>query len=294
MNLRAWMRLTRVPNLVTVPGDPLAGLLIATGGVWPGGFPAAAVLLAPVCLYAAGLVMNDLCDQDEDRVERPARPLPSGDVSPVAARVAVVLLMLSGVGLCAAAGNRALITGVILAGVITFYNRSAKRVSVLGPFVMGLCRGLSLLLGATPFLQRGVTDPLLLLGAFEAALLYIAMVTHLARSETRDRSPYYAAWAPFAVLFITVGLAACRARPWGGALVVFGLAAILAALFAARSALGMQERRRVVPWHIGVLISALLPLQAMWVAASGRWDLALVVLALLPLNQVLKRLASAS
>ena len=294
MNLRAWMRLIRVPNLVTVPGEPLAGLLIATGGVWPGGFPAAAVLLAPIFLYAAGLVMNDLCDQDEDRVQRPARPLPSGDISPGAAKAATAVLLLAGLGLCLPAGERAFMTGLILAGSIAFYNLSAKRVSVVGPFVMGLCRGLSLLLGASPFLQRGITDPLLLLGAFEAVLLYIAMVTHLARSETRDRSPYHAAWAPFAVLFITVGLAACRARPWGGALLVFGLAAILATLFAARAALGMQERKRVVPWHIGVLITALLPLQAMWVAASGRWDLALIVLALLPLNQVLKRLAAAS
>ncbi|MFO1528195.1 MAG: hypothetical protein U1F77_00350 [Kiritimatiellia bacterium] len=95
------------------------------------------------------------------------------------------------------------------------------------------------------------------------------MTTHLARSETHGKSPMYAAWAPFAVIFLTAGFGACRARPWGGALAAFGAAAILAALFATRAAMGMTERRRVVPWHIGILISALIPLQSMWIAAAG-------------------------
>ena len=30
--MKAWLQLFRVPNLFTVPGDPLAGFLIATGG----------------------------------------------------------------------------------------------------------------------------------------------------------------------------------------------------------------------------------------------------------------------
>ena len=33
-------------------------------------------------LYAAGMALNDLFDLEIDRAERPARPLPSGRVSP--------------------------------------------------------------------------------------------------------------------------------------------------------------------------------------------------------------------
>ncbi|MFO1489825.1 MAG: UbiA family prenyltransferase [Kiritimatiellia bacterium] len=294
MHLRAWMRLFRLPNLVTVPGDPLAGLLLATGGVWPGEPRAFAVVAAPLFLYCAGLALNDLRDVDEDRVERPARPLPAGEISASAAWTAAAVFAAAGVLLSALAGTRSLLVGGLLLLMIVFYNVSAKRVSVAGPFIMGLCRGLSVLLGAAPFLQRGVSDPLLLLGAFESILLFIAMTTHLARSETHGKSPMYAAWAPFAVIFLTAGFGACRARPWGGALAAFGAAAILAALFATRAAMGMTERRRVVPWHIGILISALIPLQSMWIAAAGRWDIALALFALLPLNHGLKRLASAS
>ncbi|MFO1528196.1 MAG: hypothetical protein U1F77_00355 [Kiritimatiellia bacterium] len=157
MHLRAWMRLFRLPNLVTVPGDPLAGLLLATGGVWPGEPRAFAVVAAPLFLYCAGLAPRRPARCRRGPRRAPARP-PAGEISASAAWTAAAVFAAAGVLLSALAGTGLLVGGLLLL-MIVFYNVSAKRVSVAGPFIMGLCGGLSVLLGAAPFLQRGVSDP---------------------------------------------------------------------------------------------------------------------------------------
>ncbi|HAU38264.1 MAG TPA: 4-hydroxybenzoate polyprenyltransferase, partial [Phycisphaerales bacterium] len=43
----------------------------------------------------------------------------------------------------------AMLTALALLATIVAYDAGAKRVPVVGPLVMGLCRALSLLLGAT-------------------------------------------------------------------------------------------------------------------------------------------------
>jgi 4-hydroxybenzoate polyprenyltransferase len=77
-NGSAWLRLLRLPNLLTVPGDVLAGFLLAPAAA--GGAGSIRCLLAipaGLLLYAAGLVLNDLFDYAEDLRDRPDRPLPS-------------------------------------------------------------------------------------------------------------------------------------------------------------------------------------------------------------------------
>ncbi|NBW86494.1 MAG: hypothetical protein EBR23_06620, partial [Planctomycetia bacterium] len=65
-----WLRLVRLPNLATAAADSLAGFLIcwcAAGNV--GWTPAACWLAvaASVAFYAAGMVLNDVCDVETDR-----------------------------------------------------------------------------------------------------------------------------------------------------------------------------------------------------------------------------------
>ena len=96
---RAWMQLFRPPNLLTVPGDPLAGFLLARLAV--GGMPVMSAwpcILASLLLYMAGLLSNDYFDLEEDKKERPDRPLPSGAVNPRAALTVAVILAVLGVG----------------------------------------------------------------------------------------------------------------------------------------------------------------------------------------------------
>src|SRR5271168_4002552 len=80
--LHTWLQLFRAPNLFTVPGDPLAGFLLASAGAGVFHPAIAAIILASLLFYGFGLLLNDLMDLCEDCAERPSRPLPSGAVNP--------------------------------------------------------------------------------------------------------------------------------------------------------------------------------------------------------------------
>jgi 4-hydroxybenzoate polyprenyltransferase len=173
-----WPRLLRIPNLLTLPGDILAGALLSASADWPLLLPALAV---SVCLYSAGLLYNDLADAAVDARERPDRPIPSGAVTPAAVRRAATLLLLP--GLLLAIPARALPTAAFLALAILFYDFAAKKSALFGPVVMGLCRSLDLLLGAgSAALSPAPLAAAALLG------LYIAAVTALARREADPAS----------------------------------------------------------------------------------------------------------
>lgn len=201
--LRAWASLLRVPNLFTVPGDPLAGTVLALAAGASASMPAARALLAvgaSLLLYAAGLLQNDYWDLDEDRRDRPDRPLPSGDVSPRSAIVAAFVLAGLGVVLARLASLPAGIAAAGLLMVETIYNRGGKNVHILGPLLMGACRGLSLLVGAAALGWDGVASAEVLLAAVGLAA-YIAAVTAVADEET-TRGPVKLRRLPAEVLLL--------------------------------------------------------------------------------------------
>ncbi|MFD0416491.1 UbiA family prenyltransferase [Streptomyces sp. NPDC127108] len=145
MNLRAWAELLRLPALFTVPGDALAGA--AATGLRPGRGTFLAIG-SSLCLYEAGMALNDWADRDEDAVDRPHRPIPSGRVTPTAAFTAAVALTAGGLALASRAGRPALATATALAGTVWAYDLGLKRTPA-GPVAMAAARGLDLLLGAT-------------------------------------------------------------------------------------------------------------------------------------------------
>jgi 4-hydroxybenzoate polyprenyltransferase len=180
-NFAAWLRLVRAPNLLTVPGDILAGFLLApaaTTGDWG---QLLLAIPAGLLLYAAGLILNDIFDYAEDLRERPARPLPSGAVSREAA-VAVALICLW-VAAFLAAFFDALPVALLLILMIILYDAGMKRHPVVGPLLMGGCRAANLLMGATVAADRVWAGPIPLAGALLLGI-YIAGVTALARNET--------------------------------------------------------------------------------------------------------------
>jgi 4-hydroxybenzoate polyprenyltransferase len=179
----AWLRLLRIPNFLTVPGDILAGFLLApviTNGNW------GSLLLAiptGLLLYAAGLLLNDVFDYPQDLRERPSRPLPSGAIHrETAGATALVLLWMAAF---LAASFDALSVGIPLILCIVLYDAGGKKIPVLGPVLMGACRSGNLLLGAAAAAgTAGVLSPAPLAAAVLLGL-YIAAVTHLARNEAR-------------------------------------------------------------------------------------------------------------
>ncbi len=227
--MKALLQLFRVPNLFTVPGDPLAGFLIATGGRLDA--RALCAVLASLCIYAAGLAMNDLADFAEDTRDRPKRPLPSGAIPRGTAWFVAVNLTLLGLALCFLAGPAALLMGIGTVMGVVLYNFLTKKIPVLGALNMGVCRGLSLLIGAAAGLGP---DPIMLeaaakfevfqpvlaallvaiapssgqrffvfaLGAALLIAIYIAAVTNLARHETQRDYPRLPRVLPLGALLV--------------------------------------------------------------------------------------------
>ncbi|MFF3830386.1 UbiA family prenyltransferase [Streptomyces sp. NPDC002458] len=143
--LRAWAELLRVSALFTVPGDALAGA--AAVGRRPDRGTALAVG-ASLCLYEAGMALNDWADREEDAVDRPHRPIPSGRIAPGAALAAAGVLTAAGLALAGRAGRPALAVASGLAATVWAYDLRLKHTR-LGPAAMASARTLDLLLGAT-------------------------------------------------------------------------------------------------------------------------------------------------
>lgn len=182
----AWLRLVRLPNLLTIPGDILAGFLLAPAASsldW-GQFLFLA-LPAGLCLYAAGLILNDVFGYADDLRERPWRPLPAKQVTRENA-VAVALVLLW-VAAFAAAFFDALPVAIPLILCLILYDIGLKRLPVLGPLLMGACRAGNLLLGAAAVGDGISTAPGPVIGAIVLGA-YVAMVTHLARREAEPEA----------------------------------------------------------------------------------------------------------
>src|SRR2546423_13726008 len=78
-DLASVVELVRAPAALSVPGDSLAG---AAAAGWPFGRRSVALSASAVCLYWAGMALNDYADRELDRTERPERPIPSGPGPP--------------------------------------------------------------------------------------------------------------------------------------------------------------------------------------------------------------------
>ena len=194
-----WLRLLRLPNLFTAPGDSLAGYFLAMTfkgdvsiNVW------IIVLLTAISVftYAFGVVMNDVMDYQEDCRNRPERPLPSGKISRDRATIFCAQLWgLSVVLLVICTKLKCLVfydVLFVLLGLwltIVLYNFWLKRYRLVGSIAMGLCRGLNFLLGVTATgysTSFGKIWPVFI--PFVAVIAYIAAVTWLADKENEEQN----------------------------------------------------------------------------------------------------------
>jgi len=187
--LRVYAQLVRLPNLPSALADIcLAAFALAAQPPVErlvDGFPFGVfvfLLLSSACLYSSGMVWNDYFDQEQDRRERPFRPLPSGRVTP---REAVQLgagLMAAGVACALVAGRLSVWLALALVVAILAYDGWLKR-TWAGPVAMGLCRFLNVLLGVS--LAGTLAVPWALHLAAVVGL-YIGGVTWFARTEARE------------------------------------------------------------------------------------------------------------
>jgi len=260
--LVTWCRLLRVPNLFTVPGDVLAGYLLASGGKL--GWPVLGGAGAAVLIYCGGLLLNDYFDRGIDAQERPNRPLPSGAADPLIVLGAGIVMLFLGIGVAYGAGEE--VPGLIAAGIAVaafIYDAGAKRVRWLGPLVMGLCRAGSVLLGAALAGDLKAAPALVAVGV-GANFAYITVVTFIALREASGLRIKDSAWWP-PVLLIAAPIAMMVT---GGLQLPTGLVALF--LFAAgairvgMAAKAAQRAQIPIPAYVGVTIRSLLFMQAAW------------------------------
>lgn len=186
MRLKPYLQLIRLPNVFTAAADSLAGWLLVQGSFQAPGrwLP---LVAASMTIYAAGIALNDVFDYQVDLKERPSRPLPSGRVSRRFAAWAGGGLLVLGPLLAALSGSPgSVLLASVLAVCVLAYDGGLKR-TVLGPEVMGACRGLNVLLGMSQAAELG--GPAGWLVAASLAV-FVAGVTWISRSETETgRSP---------------------------------------------------------------------------------------------------------
>src|SRR5439155_17225479 len=147
--LRVYAQLVRLPNLPSALADVcLAAFALGAQpavGRLVDGFPFGTfllLLLSSACLYSSGMVWNDYFDLEQDRRERPFRPLPSGRVKPGEAVRLGAGLMVVGAACAFLAGTAAFVLALALVAAILLYDRFLKRTGA-GPVGMGLCRFLN-------------------------------------------------------------------------------------------------------------------------------------------------------
>jgi 4-hydroxybenzoate polyprenyltransferase len=142
----AWGRLLRVSLAPTAAADVAAGIVLANYGHWPAGADGALLIGASLCVYHAGMALNDWADRDFDRRARPERPIASGAVDAARAlRVAVVLFAAS-IALAGCVSWRAAAWLAGLVSLVALYDL-AGRGPLLGPALLAACRAANLSLG---------------------------------------------------------------------------------------------------------------------------------------------------
>lgn len=285
MNVRAVVELVRAPAALSVPGDSLAG---AAAAGWPFGRRSVALSASAVCLYWAGMALNDYADRELDATERPERPIPSGRVSPRFALGLAAGLTAAGVGIAGLAGGRpALRVAFPLAATVWAYDLALKSTPA-GPVAMAAARALDVLLGAGG--TRGAVPAALTVGAHTLG------VTVLSRGEVHGAD----ARVPRAALAGTVAITGAallggRRQGWVSRITSLGFAAGYAgSVGSAQSAAVQDPSSGTVRRAVGAGILGFMPLQATLLAKNGSIRAALPVALAFPLARRLSRRVAAT
>ena len=285
--LLGFLRLMRPANIVTAVADILAGIAIS-------GFflthsdhfsPVVWLILATVGLYGGGVVMNDVFDADLDVRERPERPIPSGLISLGAAASLGIALLVAGIICAFQASAFSGWIAIAIAVAALFYDKWAKHQRFLGPLMMGVCRGLNLLLGISILPDQ--VRPYSLLAFVPIA--YIAAITLISQGEVHGsrKNPLYTA----GVLYLLAMAAILGVAYHHGHLLVAGAFVLFWAVMVftpLRKAVDRPEGK-LIGRAVKAGVLALIIMNASWAAAFGVTYLALIIILLLPLSILLAR-----
>lgn len=136
--------ITRPANSIAAGLATVVAYFIATGSI----IPAVFLLFIIVSLItAAGNVINDYYDVGIDRVNRPDRPIPSGQVSFQAARAYAVTLFLAGMLVSLFTNELCIAIAVFNSVLLIAYAALLKRTPLLGNITVSYLSGSMFLFG---------------------------------------------------------------------------------------------------------------------------------------------------
>ncbi|MEM9364604.1 MAG: UbiA family prenyltransferase [Planctomycetota bacterium] len=325
-----WAALVRLPNSFTLIADVTAGFAVAHAAIgimdareglrafrW---LALIAAIAMGLLLYWAGMILNDLCDLPQDRENQRPRPLVTGQIRQEQARRLVWIFFVSawlaslatawlswhqsGMPLDRACVCPVIVTSLILS--IVAYDGPMKAWAI-APAIMGGCRSLSSLLGASlalafnPGTGESWTDlgvvrhvPVVSLIVSVAMGTYITGITLFARREREVEQGWNLKLGLGLMMLGMATLAGApslakqfepgRVLPWRvDPSTVFPIAILL--MVAPTLLRGMRAIRAPSPRGIGLTIKfgiqAIIPLSAALTLATLNTWAGLVVLALL-------------
>jgi 4-hydroxybenzoate polyprenyltransferase len=247
------------------------------------------LLIATTGLYGGGVVFNDVFDAELDAIERPERPIPSGRAS---VRFGIAL------------GSSLLVLGIVsalqvsyLSGAIAFsiallalfYDAIGKHHPIVGPLSMGCCRGGNWLLGvsiiAPMVLERGAIALI--------PILYIAAITAISRGEVHGGDRLIGSFAVGLLGVVSLGLVTLEnLDPQAHYKLLFMLPFGLLWAYWVFPAFIQATRNPdadLIRNAVRTGIIALIALDSAIVAGFSHWSYGLLVLALMPLSQLLAK-----
>ena len=194
--------------MFTVPSNILAGYFAVILPSYANVSHLAILILSSLLLYLSGIVFNDYFDIEEDRKERPFRPLPSGQVTKQKAFIIAVASMLAGNILVFAVGATSVVISIILSVTIIAYNFRLKH-TIAGPFTMGAARFLNVFLGASPafpallFSNNNILILRIILVSV-SVFLYVIAISILSRMEIGATRSIQTVMCPFFIIFAVI------------------------------------------------------------------------------------------
>lgn len=276
-----YLQLMRLPNAITAVADVTCGMMLVGASLenWSNWCWLAS---SSFCLYAGGVVLNDVCDHAQDRENRPERPIPSGRASRTVAASLATALLLIGMVLGAQGGWASGIVCVGLTVTIVLYDANLKQTRV-APVIMGACRALNLGLGMTGTPDADVASqatvvPLVLMW------LYVSSVTFFARREAQGGDKQRLVLSTGGILAAVAGV--LWIRPFaGGARIAFVL--LVAGCVAYLAAIGTRAFTEPTPERVqhavGRFVLGIVVLDALFTwTARGPWLAGLLLLWLVP------------
>jgi 4-hydroxybenzoate polyprenyltransferase len=293
----AALQMMRPANIVTAWADILVGVsvsgyipvTVALHDTQASFISLFYLLIATTGLYGGGVVFNDVFDAELDAIERPERPIPSGRAT---VRFGIALgsgLLILGI---VAALQVSYLSGAIalsIAILALFYDAIGKHHPIVGPLSMGCCRGGNWLLGvsiiAPMVLERGAIALI--------PILYIAAITAISRGEVHGGDRLIGIFAVGLLGLVSLGLVTLGyidpqahykllfMLPFG---LLWGYWVFPAFIQATRNPDADLIRNAV---RTGII--ALIALDSAIVAGFSHWGYGLLVLALMPLSQLLAK-----